>query len=296
MALKIAFPDYPMELAVGFGGTNYEDVDSRIFGHVVPALDFARSFKRINKLPPLVRIFFANELTSGVNPIESNKAECIAQATAINLKQFTSEFYPDILDSIIVSFPKINQISDSLKRLGIDGNARIMLENICQDSEETKHFVNQLVSIGESKGSNEDGTAHYIFGHITPEIFGNYVDPSKGPISVIKFGGLSEEKFTHLQRVISDKINIDGSGLARTHAYKNPNSGDITPHQLSLININNDTPPYYCDARANAFKIIDKQISYDYNRSPDKNTKLAIDRAGGITEFANFMNDLIKKT
>ncbi len=91
IAIKAAYPQYPMEAAVGFGGTNDTDISSRMFGWVMPAFSFAQAFQRARLTPPEVRVFFAHELSSDVNPdLDADRARQVSARIGAAVSQFAT--------------------------------------------------------------------------------------------------------------------------------------------------------------------------------------------------------------
>ncbi len=299
IAIKVAFPKYPMEVAVGFGGTNDTDVSSRAFGWVMPAFSFARAFKRARATPPSVRVFFAHELSDDVNhDLDSNIAQRTSERIGAAVSQFADIYYPDVNDSVRLSTTRLEAVQQSLGKLGIttgNGNASALLEEIGVHSPELVPFIQRLQDAGkkEGKGSDEDGTARYVTYHVAPEVFATYVDPSAGNVSAIKFGGPSEREFTALQRAIATCLSpADQSGLSRTHDFARQftTSG---PQQIWVVGNNHSTAPYYHDPQARDVRILADGSLRTNAGKPDRDTSMAEHIAGGREPLIAFMGDIL---
>lgn len=291
VAFKIAFPDYPLEFAIGYGGTNDRDFTSRTLGWAVPGLDFIQTFADLDLPAPTLRLFFAHELSSYVNHLDTTIARNVSAASARALKAFVKEFYPVIEDQVQISQPALEQIQASLGVLGINGTAPAILERAVEASGDSKlaKQVARLYMTGEQKGSDHHGTALYVMGHLIPEIFGTYVDPQTGPISVIKGGGPSEADFTALQRAIAPTLS---SGVfARTHAHDRHALGNIA-RQAVLVGKNSKKAPYYADPSANDIRVTPGSTQLEHfnkDTAPDRDTGLAATRTGSVATLAAFI-------
>ncbi len=282
VATKIAFPGYPLEMAIGYGGTNDQQFSSRTLGWAVPGLDFVQSFEDLGLEPPKLRLFFAHELSTEVNNLDIAVAQAVSATSAEALEKFVAVFYPEIRDHIEVTTPQLEKIKQSLGTLGINGNAPDILNRVGEENPKLKKQIDRLYETGRLKGSTVYGTAEYIMGHLIPELFGTYIDPNTGSVSVIKGGGPSEKDFTDLQRAVA-KEHPNGT-YARTHTHTRPD-GLYVPRQAAIVGKNGKVAPYYADKNANDIVILpDSSMpnTYDPNRKLDRCTQLAANRAKKI--------------
>ncbi len=299
IAIKVAFPKYPMEVAVGFGGTSDTDVSSRAFGWVMPAFSFARAFHRARTTPPSVRVFFAHELSSAVNrDLDSNVAQRTSERIGAAVSQFADIYYHDINKSVRFSTTRLEAVQQSLGRLGIttgNGNASALLEEIGAHSPELVPCIQRLQDTGKKKGkgSDEDGTARYVTYHVAPDAFATYVVPSAGNVSVIKFGGPSEGDFNVLQRAIAAYLlPADQSELSRTHSF-NRQFSSPGPRQICVVGNNHSTAPYYRDPAARDVRIMANGSLRSNAGKTDRDTRMAESIAGGRKPLIAFMGDIL---
>ena len=293
MAIKLAFPNYPIELAVGFGGTGDQEISSRSFGWIMPALDFVQAFQEAGVQSPSVRIFSAHELSTEVNHLDGSVASQTAHRTQAALGQFVDAYYPDVRDSVNFEVTRIDEVVESIGKLGINGNARSLLEAVSSSSPRLGKYIQRLEQAGEKKGSDKDGTAHYVVWHGAPEVFGTYVDPRTDKVSVIKVGGPSEREFTALQRMIAKRVEPpDLTELSRTHSFARQ-LAESGPHQLSIEGNNHRVAPYYRDEGASDVRLLaDGSLDCRTNGKPDRDTHMAQIAAGGAQELVVFMGNL----
>lgn len=314
-AIKVAYPEYPITITSGFGGTNDETVSSRALGWVTPALSLARSFQQVGATPPTVRIFSAHELSTDINGLDADIATDVALRTQHAIRQYAEQYFPDVVGSLELTTSDYEAIQAELGMLDIEQGVDNILQKLRGQYEagDLSHIhhtaagllgaislndavlgngIKRLIDAGQARGASEEGSAQYIMAHTTPQVFGTYVDDKNGSISVIKIGGPSEKPFTGTQRAVAGFTPAKKIGsIARTHF-----NGDTQgPAQLHFVSKSDSLPPYY--APKGGRTINDMTLGPDgefasFEGKPDADTLMAINTAGGKDELQDFMTQV----
>lgn len=313
-AVKLAYPEYPMAITSGFGGTIDQTVSSRALGWVTPALSLARAFQQVGGTPPAVRIFSAHELSADVNGLDADITADVAARTQSAILLYTQQYFPDVVDYLQLTSSDYETIQANLDQLDIEQGVDNILQKLIKQYEQNdlrdiQHTaagllgaislrdkvlgksLQRLIEVGEKRGpGGKEGTARYIMAHTTPQVFGTYVDleGDDSLMSVIKIGGPSEKVFTGAQRAIAELTPAKPGSIARTH-FSDATEG---PAQLHFVSKSDSLPPYYAPSAGrtiNDMTLGPNGELTSFEGKPDADTLMAITAAGSKEALQDFM-------
>lgn len=205
IARDLVEPDFRVAIRVVMGAT--EEMPLRALSYLAPALQMMESFKERNVYVPQLQVVFANNISGVLNGQDQTKIADQTQRFALLARDYTSEFFGNVSDSVIFLMDKPLDKGSVIRGELID-LTKVLIEHL---SDETADQLSKKGMRFSSRVNNFYAAAHVLVHDIDSEdilvpFFPDQND-AVNPQSIISLGGQQEKLFYKIRHEIKPHLD-----------------------------------------------------------------------------------------
>jgi hypothetical protein len=222
------YPNYKIEMRVGYGGTDKNGALVRSAGYVMNALDIMAIFQTANDEvggdrginSPTLQVVSAHELSVAVNDLDHAMTSENSGHMLRYIKHFVEKFYPSLAPAVMFSQPSREEVFRSDIHDVVVSATRAVASAASAKVTEVSGAWDTVASFATRHCmANEaamNAASAYVAGHLSPSVFATVGSREKPSGAVWKIGGGTEMSFDILQGAIRDALfhSSEAAGLS----------------------------------------------------------------------------------
>lgn len=254
------YPNYRLQIRLGFGGTESKEVLARAAAYVMNALDIMNVFRGVNQISkeeqginsPTFLVISADQLSASINELDPAATRETGRQLLDYLRRFVGEFYPEHLANVRFNQPTREEIFQDKTYGHIYAAAREIVDptrkngsDVVKALKSVSSFAENHCEILENNDNRLNRIAHCISCHLVPAVFATVENGGVSSGPVWKIGGKAEHNFSILQHAIRDVVMTTSdkeSVVATSNAI-----GENIAGLFTVTSVGGHPPPFYKD-------------------------------------------------
>ncbi|NTU50027.1 MAG: hypothetical protein HGA87_03910 [Desulfobulbaceae bacterium] len=255
------YPDYRLQIRLGFGGTESKEVLVRAAAYVMNALDIMSVFREADQTskerqginPPTFLVVSADQLSASINELDPAATRETGRQLLDYLRKFVGEFYPEHLANVRFEQPTREDIFQDKTYSPTYAAAREVVDParkgglaVAEALKSVSSFAENHCDVSESKDNRLDRIAHCVTCHLVPSVFATVENNGSSLGPVWKIGGKAENNFSILQQAIRDVVMT--SSQTRGSVGTSNAIGENIAGLFTVTSVGGRPPPFYKDS------------------------------------------------